>query len=149
MLCVLTVDKGTTMIKKYSELKKLKTFEERYEYLRIAGLVGESTFGFDRILNQILYRSGRWKSTRNGIIIRDKGCDLGIEDREINDRIYIHHIDPITIEDVEVDSYKIYNPENLICTSFNTHQAIHYGNKSMLIQLPIERTRNDTCPWKK
>lgn len=135
------------MIKTYSELINLKTFEERFRYLKVGGKVGESTFGYDRYLNQMLYTSRKWKRTRDDIIIRDMGCDLGIEDREIFDKILVHHITPITYEDIELQRSIVYNPENLICTTFNTHQAIHYGDESLLIKPPIERTRNDTCPW--
>jgi hypothetical protein len=126
----------------------LRSFEERYQYLKLNGVVGDSTFGYDRILNQLLYRSDRWKKTRDGIIIRDNGCDLGIEDYEIHDKIYVHHMNPITIEDVENDRDEIYDPEYLICTSFNTHNAIHYGDESLLPKPPIERRMNDTCPWR-
>jgi hypothetical protein len=136
------------MIRCYRQLKRIKTFEERYEYLRVSNLVGQATFGFDRYLNQMLYTSDRWKETRSKIIIRDNACDLGIDDREIYDRILVHHMNPLTIEDVEEDRDEIYDPEYLICTTKNTHDAIHFGNKSTLYQLPKERTRHDTCPWK-
>jgi hypothetical protein len=136
------------MIRSYSELKRLRTFEERYEYLRIGGLVGESTFGFDRYLNQMLYKSGRWLRTRDVVIIRDEGCDLGIKDYEIRGKIYIHHMNPITIEDIEMGREIIYDPRFLISSSYNTHLAIHYGNESLLPKLPIERRRYDTCPWR-
>jgi hypothetical protein len=137
-----------TMIRSYTELQRLKTFEERYNYLKLGGVVGESTFGFDRYLNQMLYTSKRWRQTRDKIIIRDGACDLGIDDREINSRVFIHHMNTLTIEDVELDRYIIYDPEFLICTSFDTHNAIHYGDESKLPRLPIDRRRNDTCPWK-
>lgn len=133
--------------KTFRELSKLKTFKERFEYLRLNGVVGQTTFGYDRNLNQLLYGSSRWKKTRDGIIIRDGGCDLGIDDFTIYDLILIHHICPITIEDIELERDNIYDPENLICTSFNTHNAIHYGDESLLPKPPIERRRNDTCPW--
>jgi hypothetical protein len=136
------------MIRRYRELKRLKTFIGRYQYLRLGGIIGEKTFGYDRILNQLLYRSKRWKKTRDTIIIRDNGCDLGIEGREINDKILVHHMNSITIEDIEKDRDEIYDPEFLICTSFNTHQAIHFGDESILQVLPVERRRNDTCPWR-
>jgi hypothetical protein len=126
----------------------LKTFEERYRYLRIHGEVGAETFGCDRYLNQVFYSSPEWKRFRRAIIIRDMGCDLGIEDREINGLIIIHHINPITIEDILQRRECLMDPENVICVSFNTHQAIHYGDENLLIQGPIERTMNDTCPWK-
>lgn len=135
------------MIRTFSELRRLKTFDERYRYLRIHGHVGAETFGYDRYLNQLLYRSKRWLKTRDLIIIRDQGCDLGIEGYEIHDKIIIHHMNPITPEDVECDRDEIYNPNFLICTSFNTHNAIHFGDESLLPRLPIIRRRNDTCPW--
>lgn len=137
------------MIKSYSQLKKLKTFKERYEYLKLAGKVGESTFGYDRYLNQLLYNSPRWKKVRREVIIRDEGCDLGHLDYEIKDMIIVHHINPITIEDIENEDENIYNLENLICTTDRTHKAIHYGDERLLPQLPIERRPGDTCPWRK
>jgi hypothetical protein len=136
------------MIRTYRQLKKLRSFLERYDYLKLTGAVGESTFGYDRYLNQKLYLSKRWKRTRDGIIIRDDGCDLGDEDHRIYDKIMVHHINAITIEDIEEDRDIIYDPENLICTSHNTHNAIHYGDVKLLPRLPIERSRHDTCPWK-
>lgn len=135
------------MIKTYRELKRLKTFEDRYDYLRIGGKVGQITFGYDRILNQLLYHSSRWKKVRDEVIIRDNGCDLGMEGYEIGDRIYVHHMNPISIEDIELENDDIFNPEFLICTSRRTHNAIHYGDKTLLPKLPIERKLNDTCPW--
>lgn len=136
------------MIRTYRELKRLKTFVERYWYLQLKGIVGESTFGFDRYLNQILYTSKRWRSTRNGIIIRDNGCDLGIDGYEISDRIIIHHMNQITEEDIELDREWIYDPEFLICTSYNTHAAIHYGDEALLPKPLVIRRKNDTCPWR-
>ena len=135
-------------IRTYSELYKLTTFEERYAYLRLKGLVGESTFGFDRYLNQVFYRSMRWKSIRNQVIIRDCGCDLGVPGYEIYGKILIHHMNPITIEDIERESDFLLDPEFMICTTLNTHNAIHYGDESLLITAPIERRPNDTCPWR-
>lgn len=135
-------------IKTYSELKKLKTFNSRYEYLKLKGVVGETTFGFDRYINQMLYRSKRWKEARDKVILRDEGCDLGIEGHEIYDKIIIHHINPITLEDIENDIDELYNPEYLIATSHKTHQAIHYGDDSLLPKTLVERKRNDTTPWK-
>lgn len=137
-----------TMIRSYRELRRLRTFEERYFYLQLKGIVGESTFGFDRYLNQILYASDRWLKTRDGVIIRDNGCDLGIDGYEIQGRILVHHMNPITIEDVEEERDIVFDPEFLICTALRTHNAIHYGDVSLLPKLPIERRRNDTCPWK-
>jgi hypothetical protein len=136
------------MIKSYRELRRLKTFEERYRYLRLFGVVGEATFGYDRCLNQMLYTSKRWGKSRDEVIIRDKGCDLGIEGHEIYNRILIHHMNPITIEDVEMDRDYVYDPEYLICTVLNTHNAIHYGDESLLPKPLIERRQNDTCPWR-
>lgn len=135
-------------IRMFSELNRLRTFEERYRYLRLSGVVGRSTFGFDRYLNQMIYRSKRWLKTRDEIIIRDQGCDLGIEDYEIQGRIIIHHMNPISIEDIEMDRDEIFDPEFLISTSSNTHNAIHFGDESLLPQLPIDRRPNDTCPWR-
>ena len=136
------------MIRTYSELLKLSTFEERYEYLRLNGVVGKDTFGFDRYLNQILYRSKEWKTIRDRIIIRDNGCDLGIDDRTIYGTLIVHHMNPIRKEDIENHSLYLMNPEYLICVSLNTHNAIHFGNNNLLISNPINRTKNDTCPWK-
>lgn len=134
--------------KSYSELMQLETFEERFEYLRLNGVVGEETFGYDRYLNQIFYKSKEWLSIRDYIIARDNGCDLGMEDREIHGKILIHHITPITKQDILERSEILLDPENLICVTKNTHDAIHYGDGSLLITAPIERTKNDTCPWR-
>lgn len=136
-------------IKTYSELITLPTFEERYRYLRIRGYVGKETFGHDRYLNQILYTSSEWKSFRRKIILRDDGLDLGCEGFNIFGRILVHHINPITVEDVLNRSFKVFDPDNVICCSHNTHQAIHYGDESLLPLLPPERKPNDTCPWRK
>lgn len=152
MQCVLIVDKMKGMIKMrrtYRELSKLKTFEERYRYLNLIGKVGETTFGFDRYLNQMLYTSDRWRKARQLVIIRDNGCDLGIEDYQINDKVIIHHMNPITIEDIENDNPDIFNPEYLICVSDRTHKAIHYGDENLLPKKPIERRPGDTCPWRR
>ena len=136
-------------IRSYSELIKLPTFEERFRYLRLNGSVGRETFGFDRYLNQIFYQSQRWKSVRDRVIIRDQGCDLGVEGYEIHGRIIIHHMNPITLQDIERESEFLIDPEYLICTIHNTHNAIHFGDERLLISKPIERTMNDTCPWKR
>lgn len=136
-------------IKTYSELITLPTFEERFEYLKIGGKVGVDTFGFDRYLNQIFYRSDEWKSIRDEVIIRDNGCDLGIEGREIYSRIIVHHMNPITKDDILNRSDFLLNPEFLICTIKLTHDAIHYGDSSILFTEPVIRTKNDTCPWKR
>lgn len=136
-------------IRTYSELIKLHTFEDRYEYLKLNGKIGEETFGFDRYINQQLYqRSQKWKSVRDKVIIRDNGCDLSMEGYEIWGKIIIHHMNPITIEDIERESDFVFNPEYLISTSLNTHNAIHYGDENLLIKAPIERTKYDTCPWR-
>jgi hypothetical protein len=151
MLCVRTVaEEVLTRMKTrcYRELRRLNTFEERFNYLKLSGVVGESTFGFDRYLNQVLYTSQRWKKTRNNIIIRDNACDLGMDDYEIRSKIIIHHMNPITIDDVELERDIVFDPEFLISTSMNTHNAVHFGDESLLPKLPIERKRNDTCPWK-
>lgn len=138
------------MIRTYTELSKLKTFEERFEYLCLNGEVGKETFGFDRIFNQEFYRSVEWRRVRDQVIIRDCGCDLGIPGHEIyGQRILIHHMNPISLEDLERRSEILMNPEYLITTIHNTHQAIHYGDADLLIKLPPERTKNDTCPWKR
>ena len=136
------------MIRTYSELIKLPTFEERFEYLSLNGSVGQATFGYDRYLNQILYNSPEWKRFRRDIIIRDNGCDLACEGYEIRGRIIIHHINPISIEDIVNRNPMVFDPENVITTTHNTHNAIHYGDKELLVTGPIERSANDTCPWK-
>lgn len=135
-------------LKRYSELSKIPKFMDRYEYARIGGSVGIETFGFDRYLNQALYKSDRWKETRRFVIIRDNGCDLGVPDREIRGRLIVHHLNPITEEDIYNKADWIFDPEFLICVSITTHNAIHYGDKSLLIADPIVRTPNDTCPWR-
>lgn len=135
------------MERTYSELITIPSFKERYEYLRLNGVVGEDTFGWDRYLNQNFYRSDEWKSLRDRIIIRDNGCDLGVEGYEINSRIYIHHMNPISIRDITDATEYLMNPEFLICTSFNTHQAIHYGDVTLLVTEPIIRKPNDTTLW--
>lgn len=140
----------TTMKKKtYSELITLHTFEERYRYLKLEGNVGTDTFGFDRYLNQQFYKSQEWRNIRSLIIVRDNGCDLGIPDREIHGPICIHHMNPISPDSIKQSSDDLLNPDNLICVSLETHNAIHYGDDSILRRNSIiERTPNDTCPWK-
>ena len=135
-------------IKTYSELILLPTFEERFRYLQLNGSVGKETFGFDRYLNQNFYRSAEWKRVRDKVIIRDNGCDLGIEDRLIYGNVLIHHMNPINDKDIYNLTDILLNPEYLICASHNTHNAIHYGNEELLVKAPIVRTKNDTCPWK-
>ncbi len=136
-------------IKLYSELIQIPSFIERYNYLKLDGVVGEETFGFERYLNQSFYHSSEWRSVRDKIIIRDEGCDLGIPGREIVGRIYIHHLNSITRDDVLSRSGVLIDPENLICVSKRTHNAIHYGDENLLMHNPIVRTKNDTCPWRK
>ena len=135
-------------IRTYSELITFPTFEERFRYLKLGGRVGEETFGFDRYLNQIFYKSPEWKSVRDHVIARDMGRDLGIEGREIFGKILIHHMNPISKEDVLGRSEFLLDPEYLICTVKNTHDAIHYSDESLLVKDPVIRRRNDTCPWK-
>ena len=135
-------------IRTYSELITIPTFEERFEYLQLKGSVGKDTFGYDRYLNQVLYRSPEWKRLRNQIIIRDCGCDLACEGYDIYDKVLIHHLNPITVEDVLARSRKVFDPDNLVCVSHNTHNAIHYGDMDLLVTGPIIRTKNDTCPWR-
>nr|DAV24902.1 MAG TPA: HNH endonuclease bacteriophage, HNH Endonuclease, DNA.52A [Bacteriophage sp.] len=136
-------------IRTYSELIALPTFEERYQYLRLDGRVGKETFGFDRWLNQRFYKDPEWRSIRDDVIIRDNGCDLGIEGRDIRSLIIVHHMNPITQEDILERRSILLDPENLICVTDRTHKAIHYGNEELLDKGPIVRTKNDTCPWKR
>jgi hypothetical protein len=136
------------IIRTYSELTKLQTFDERYKYLQLNGAVGKETFGFDRYLNQIFYKSQEWKSVRDFVIVRDNGCDLGVEGYEIQGRILIHHMNPILPKDIETQSELLLNPEYLISTILSTHNAIHYGDVNLLTRTPVERSKNDTCPWR-
>ena len=139
-----------TNIRTYSELITLPTFEERYRYLKLDGKVGEDTFGFDRYLNQEFYqRDKEWRRIRDYVIVRDLGCDLGIQDREIMGKILVHHMNPITKEDILRRSAYLLDPEYLICTMKSTHDAIHYGDEYLLIKNPVERRANDTCPWRR
>lgn len=150
------------IIRTYSELIKMESFEERFAYLKLDGQVGIDTFGHNRYLNQILYNSPEWKRCRREIIIRDNGCDLGCRGHEImsyykdkkthretHGKILVHHINPITVEDILNRNPMVFDPENLITTIHNTHNAIHYGDESLLIQAPVTRTKNDTCPWRR
>lgn len=137
------------MIRTYTELMKLPTFKERFEYLKLLdGRVGEDTFGFDRYVNQQFYRSKEWKRLRDQLIIRDNGCDLGVDGYDIHGKIVIHHMNPITKNDIIDQTEYLMNPEYLICTTHNTHNAIHYGDENLLVTEPISRSKNDTCPWK-
>jgi len=129
-------------------LSQLKTFEERFRYLCLKGIVGDVTFGFDRLLNQKFYKSAEWKMARNHVIVRDNGCDLGAAGHEIYGNILIHHMNPISPDDFKTASDFLLNPEYLISTVLSTHNAIHYGDESLLITAPAERSRNDTCPWR-
>ena len=143
------------MIRTYSELITIPTFEERYRYLRLGGTVGRETFGFDRYLNQVFYKTKEWLKVRDFVIVRDTGnndyCqDLGMDcGYDIYGRILVHHMNPITMEDIVNRSDFLLDPEYLISTIKNTHDAIHYGDESLLIKPPIERSRNDTCPWRR
>lgn len=137
------------IIRTYSELITLPTFEERFRYLKLGGKVGEETFGFDRYLNQIFYNSREWKDIREYVILRDHGCDLGMLDREIIGRILVHHMNPVDVNDILQRSKFLLDPEYMISTYKLTHDAIHYGDESLLITAPIERTKYDTCPWRR
>lgn len=138
-----------SIIKSYSELILLPTFKERYEYLRLNGVVGKETFGFDRYMNQVFYRSAEWRRVRDFVIARDNGCDLGIIGREIYGKVIIHHMNPISPEDIRDRNYMILDPEYLISTIHDTHLAIHYGDDHMLLQEPVTRFAGDTCPWRR
>lgn len=135
-------------IKTYTELRRLETFEERFNYLKLDGAVGEDTFGFDRYLNQLFYRSREWKSLRDQIIIRDDGCDLGVPGFEIGSRIIIHHMNPLTIDDIRSQTDFLLNPDYLICVSHQTHNALHYGVDKLTPPRVVQRAPNDTCPWR-
>jgi hypothetical protein len=137
------------MLRTYSELSRLQTFRERFEYLRLDGIVGAETFGFDRYINQVFYNSDEWKAVRKTVIIRDNGCDLGMDGYDIHGKIIVHHMNPFSIDDVLHRKEELLDPEFLISTVLNTHNAIHYGDESLLPSAPIVRTRNDTCPWRK
>ena len=143
----------------YLELITIPTFEERFDYLQLKGAVGKETFGYDRYLNQVLYNSREWRRFRDQIIVRDNGCDLACEDHEIlsardkdgklhRPKIIVHHINPITVEDVLDRNPMVFDPTNVITTTMNTHNAIHYGDETLLVTSPVERSKNDTCPWR-
>lgn len=136
------------MIRTYTELCKLKTLEERYQYLKLDGKVGEETFGYDRWLNQTLYKHPEFLKVRDKVIVRDNGCDLGVEGYDIYGKIFVHHMNPVTKEDILYHFDDLINPEYLISSSKRTHDAIHYGDESLLPQDPVVRTKNDTCPWR-
>ena len=135
------------MVRTYTQLRKIPEFLDRYEYLRLAGVVGQETFGIDRYVNQQLYSSSTWERIRDKVIIRDGGCDLGVPEYEIHSRIYVHHMNPITLDDILNNHPHVYDLEFLICTSLTTHNAIHYGNEQTLNQLPVERKPGDTKLW--
>ena len=135
-------------IRCYSELIEIPTFEERYKYLQLNGSVGKDTFGFDRYMNQAFYQSKEWKRVRDFVILRDNGCDLGVDGYTIYGKMLIHHMNPITVRDIATVSSFLMNPEYLICVSHTTHNAIHYGDENLIPKGPIIRTPNDTCPWK-
>jgi hypothetical protein len=138
----------TNKKKTYSELCTMHSFEDRFKYLKLDGTVGTDTFGFDRYINQKFYRSKEWKAVRDYVIVRDNACDLGVSDRPIFGKVYIHHMNPITLEDISSSSDNLLDPEYLITTVKPTHDAIHYGDESLLVEDFIERSKNDTCPWK-
>lgn len=138
----------TSIIRTYSELILLPTYEARFDYLKLGGIVGKETFGFERYLNQLFYHRPEWREVRDRIITRDLGCDLGMEGYEIFGKIYVHHMNPMILNDIVYSEKKILDPEFLICTSLATHNAIHYGDSSKLFTGLTERRPNDTCPWK-
>lgn len=137
------------MTRSYRELSQLSTFDERFEYLRLRGAVGEATFGFDRYINQAFYRSKQWKDMRQQVIARDEGCDLGILGHEIYDNIIVHHMNPMTVESIKEGAVDILDIDNLISVTHNTHNAIHYGDASLLIQPLVERRPGDQSPWRR
>ena len=152
MPCANTMDKVILMtnIKTYSELACFTTFRDRFNYLKLSGEVGKDTFGYDRIFNQMFYKSREWQDVRNYVIVRDNGCDLGVNGYEIAaQRVIIHHLNPIRLEDIERSTDILLNPEYLITTTHKTHNAIHYGDEDLLMTGPVIRTKNDTCPWKR
>lgn len=136
------------MMRTYSELIKYNTFEDRFNYLKLNGVIGEDTFGFDRWLNQNFYNSKEWKSIRDFVIIRDGGCDMAMDGYEIGGKVYVHHMNPITPNDIVHSTEALMDPEFLVCVSHNTHNAIHYGDISILATDPVERRPGDTCLWK-
>ena len=135
-------------IRCYSELIEIPTFEERFRYLQLNGSVGKDTFGFDRYMNQAFYQSREWKRVRDFVILRDNGCDLGVDGYTIYGKVLIHHMNAITVKDIATVSNFLMNPEYLICVSHTTHNAIHYGDENLIPKAPIVRTPNDTCPWR-
>lgn len=136
------------MIRRYSEMIKFPTIEERFEYVKLGGAVGVETFGWDRYLNQQFYRSKEWKEFRNSMIIRDNGCDLALDGYEIQSNLFLHHLNPITVEDILHNSEVLLDPENVVCVSRRMHQAIHYGDEDMIPKPLVERKPGDTIPWR-
>lgn len=136
-----------TRIRSYTELRRLKTFEERFRYLMLRGVVGDTTFGFDRWINQQFYTSTQWKRARRDVIARDLGCDLGIEGRDIYDKVFVHHMNPMTFDQIDEGDSSILNPEYLITVTQNTHNAIHYGDENLLPKPMVERRPGDTKLW--
>lgn len=139
--------KPDTRIRTYSELRRIDSFDERFRYLQLRGQVGEATFGFDRWINQEFYRSREWRRVRDHVIVRDNGCDMGVEDWEIHDGIYIHHMNPMTVADITSGDPSILDPEFLISVTHRTHNAIHYGDESLLPRPLVERKPGDTKLW--
>ena len=148
MVVIMRIMKSSTIIRTYSEIITLPTFEERFRYLKLGGRIGEETFGFERYLNQHFYTSNEWRDIRNHVIVRDFGCDLGMLDREIGGLITVHHMNPVGADDIRRRTEILLDPEFLISTSDLTHKAIHYGDESLLLLAPIERRPNATCPWR-
>ena len=148
MLCVSILVLVKYMIRTYEEISKCRTFKERFEYLKLDGKVAHDTFGFDRYMNQYFYKSDRWKRVRDIVILRDDGCDLGVKGYDIHGKVIIHHMNPLNLDDIVNETEYLLNPNYLICTSHETHNAIHYGSYEMINKEPIERVPNDTCPWK-
>lgn len=149
MQCVVIPGMEMTMtIRSYNDLIKFDNFVDRYNYLRLGGRVGSETFGYERYLNQFFYKSPEWKAVRDYVIVRDNACDLGIKGRELESKIYIHHMNPISVKDLEYRTDLLLNPDYLITVSFQTHQAIHYGDENLLMKDPVVRTKYDTCPWR-
>lgn len=136
------------MDKSYTEMLRYSTLLDRYNYLKLDGQVGQETFGFSRYLNQVLYCSNEWKRFRREVIIRDNGCIFGLEGYDIKSRLIVHHINPITLEQIEERDPMVFSMDNVVCVSHEVHEAIHYGDKSLLPQDPIERKPFDTCPWR-
>lgn len=134
-------------IRSYVELSRFKTFEERFAYLKLGGVLGDATFGYDRWLNQLFYKSREWQSVRKQVIIRDNGCDLGIPGFEIVSGLIVHHMNPVTVADLEHGEESVIDPNYLVCTSLRTHNAIHYGDESLLPRGPIVRKKGDTKLW--